>query len=282
MELVHDPSVGDVACYRERRWVERVLGAWGEGPRPSRVVVLSIQRQQRWAELPGEPQDDVLVVALGGEHGGPSPALRGWRVARCYAGAGPDFRLPLGPSGFLPELPAVPWSERTVPLCFVGWLHPARSPLYRLLSGRRLPGPLPALLRARLARDLDGAVVSGSVLRFQRRFGAGMGPQDYAGLLARSRVALVPRGTRQIETFRHHEAARAGCVLVGDGLAGGAPVLPLPATREELRALVEDTPVLKQHHAQVRAWWWEQGRAEAVAARLARWWSAGGGLGVGR
>jgi hypothetical protein len=281
VELVHDPSVGSVSRYREQRWVERVLGAWGNGPRPRRVVVLSVQRQQRWASLPEEPQDDVLVIALGGEHGRRLPSLKGWRVARCYASGGPDFGLPLGPSGFLPDLPAVPWSDRTVPLCFVGWLHPGRAALYRLLSGRRLPGPLPALLRGRLARDLDGSVVSGSVLRFQLRFGAGMGPEDYGRLLGRSRVALVPRGTRQVETFRHHEAARAGCVLVGDGYAGGPPVLPLPETLAELRQLTEESRALKQHHAQVRAWWQEQGRAEAVAARLARWWSAGGGLGVG-
>ena len=271
--------MGDPARYRERAWLAAVVAAWPAGPRPRTVVVVSVQGHRRWSLLDATAPDGVLVFAIGGEHGRPAPALARFRVAQCYAAPAGALRtrLPLGPSGFLPPVAPVPWAERRVPLAFVGWLHPRRAPLYRLLSGRRLPGPLPALLRGHIPLKLDGQVVPGSVLRFGTRFGGGLPAAEWAALLANTRVALVPPGTRQAETFRHAEAARAGCVLVGTGWPGGPPVLPLPRTAAALGELVRDTAALKQHHARVGAWWEQSGRAAAVAARLARWWSAGGG-----
>lgn len=281
--LRHDPSVGNPERYRERQWVCALVDHWPAGPAPQQVVVVSCQRQSGdWAALAGLNPARALVLALGGEHGRPLPWLQhsGLRVAQCYLPPTLQSRwrtrLPLGPSGFLPRLPPVPWADRDVPLSFVGWLHPRRSALYRLVSGHRLPGPLPSLLRAQLNGVLDGRVVPGSVLRFGERFGHGLDSDAYAQVLRRTQVALCPPGTRQDETFRHWEAARSGCVLVGARVPGtGPPVLPMPSTAAALTDLLSSPDLLKHQHARVGAWWAQSGRPAQVAASLAAWWAAG-------
>lgn len=273
-----DASVGNPDRFRERQWVMAVLEA--AGPLPWEVVIVSGHTRHRsFPALEGCDPARTLCIALSGEAGVPRRDLTERAVvAQCYLH--PDdasarlWPFPLGPSGFLPELPVVPWAQRDVPCSFVGALHPGRAGLYRGLTGRWwLPGPVPAMLKRQLAGLLPAD--DGSHLQFTDRFGSGLDGAAYAALLHRSRIALCPAGTRQVETFRHHEALRAGCVVVSPPLRAhpwtdGMPMVTVSSwwqIRPRVAALLADPARLAALHEETCRWWAER----AGPAAIGRW-----------
>lgn len=96
----------------------------------------------------------------------------------------------------------------------------------------------------------------------------------YSGLLAQTRVCLVPRGNSP-ETFRFFEALRSGCVVVCESLPDhwfyrGAPVVRVKRWAELssiLPPLLADRARLEEmHHATLR--WWESRCSEEAVGRL--------------
>jgi len=285
-----DPSVGDPDRFRERHHVLGVLRAIAASPAaPDTAVVLSAHRRHRsWSALAGVTAP--LVVALGDEDARLRRALvdQATAVLQCYRPDDPSWpaqvlRLPLGPGGPPPDTPARPWQERDLDVVFVGHLHPRRWALARGLGAvkgrlRALPDPLLAALRSRVVElgEVQPLPDRRTVLRFTERFGAGLPSEAHLSLLSRARIALVPPGFKQDETFRHHEAARAGCVLVGAPLPD-YPVIPVPRPQDLLPLLVrllDDEDGLYERHLAVVDAWRERGCSAAVGRRLAAQLSA--------
>lgn len=288
MRILTDPSVGRPTSYRERSYVQTVLEtAARQDSWPASLhtaVVLSAHRRHRaWPTL--DRLERPLIVALGDEDASLNPQLveRGGVVLQCYRPAHAHsprhvLRLPLGPGGPPPHRPSRSWADRELDVVFVGHLHRRRWELARELGW--VTGPLAALpdvllptLRARLLdrpapRPLPHRR---TVIQFTDGFGHGLSPDLHLDLLARARIALVPPGFKQDETFRHHEAARAGCVLVGAPVME-YPVVPTPPTGSLLGLLdqlLTDAVALHAQHVAVWEAWRSRGAPEAVGARLA-------------
>ncbi|HCH62712.1 MAG: hypothetical protein CL927_00995 [Deltaproteobacteria bacterium] len=286
LHLTFDPSVGSPQTLRERPFLEALLAAAQAAPEWPQwfrsVVVVSAHRQHHtWPALDAA-SPPILIVALGDENGQVRPELRarGAALLQSYVSTHhkpgpPVLRLPLGPGPATAPPVSVPWAERSVDVAFLGHLHARRwdfarslnavRPVFRHLPDRALP----------LVRPWALQHVSAAPFRFHiqwtRRFGNGIDHPTYLSLLAQTRIALVPRGFKQIETFRHHEAARAGCVMVGAPLAP-YPVIPGPqhgSLLDRLRALLNAPDTLEQHHRAVQQAWRQHGTPSAVGRFLA-------------
>jgi hypothetical protein len=284
--LEFDPSVGDPSRLREGPFVRAVFQAAAQHPAFPRgidtvVVVSGHRRHHHWPAL-DRARGRVVVVVLGNEDGRLRPELHGraWAVVQSYitdapTASPPVFHLPLGPGPSTTPPPRIPWPDRTIDVLFIGHIHRHRWALAHALgavrsAARGLPAPVLASLRTRVLQPprLPGLTHH---IQLTERFGAGLPHAEYLRLLAATRIALVPRGFKQIETFRHHEAARAGCILVGAQLSpypvieppGGDALVPM------LRQLLENSEAAFDQHRRVCAAWDHHGGPRAVGARLA-------------
>ena len=92
--------------------------------------------------------------------------------------------------------------------------------------------------------------------------GSTMSPDEYMKEMATSKICLCPRGT-SFETFRHYEAASAGCVVVSDRLPPtwfyrNAPFVFVRDWRkldQILDRLLQDPVKLRTLHEQTLRWW---------------------------
>jgi hypothetical protein len=92
--------------------------------------------------------------------------------------------------------------------------------------------------------------------------GSTMSPEDYMTEMANSKICLAPRGT-SFETFRHYEAASAGCVVVSDRLPQtwfyrNIPFIFVKDWRKVdqiLDRLLQDPVKLRTLHEQTLKWW---------------------------
>lgn len=283
-----DRSVGNPRQFRERRYLLELLHAASGQPAWPRqirsVVVLSGHRKHHiWPVLHEAPPPRLLLV-IGDEDArirapirDAAQAILQQYVSDSPAAAVPVLQLPLGPGGSEEAPPSLPWHQRDLDVAFVGHLHTSRWPLARALGAlpsvaTLLPEPLLPLTTAQGLRpvQLPGRRTH---IHFTRSFGAGLPRADYFALLARARIALVPAGFKQTHTFRHFEAARAGCVLVGAPLPDFRfPVLQ-PTVIDTLPDFLEDLLAnphrLYQAHQAVVAAWNRSGRAVAVGQQLA-------------
>ena len=282
---IFDPSVGPAPTLRERPFLEAVLGAaqsapaWPGGFR-SIVVVSSHRRHRHWPEL-DRAEPPVLLVALGGEDGRVRPELRARArvllqnyVSDDLTAHTPVLHLPLGPGPSSSPPPMRSWAERTIDVTFVGHLHARRWAFARSLGAIRpafgvLPDVALPVARHRALKPVSMAPFQ-SHIHWTDRFGSGIDHAAYLALLSQTRIALVPRGFKQNETFRHHEAARAGCVLVGVPI----PLYPVlePSGRslvDHLRALLQAPKDLEKCHFRVKDAWRLQGAPAAVGGALA-------------
>lgn len=284
MTLRIDPSVGNPACFRELDYVRGIAeSAAAQASWPQKVTEIAVvsahPRHTAWPTIDRLAPPRV-VVALSAERGTLPPALRATAdvVLGPYLSEDNDtLPIPLGPSSFVPPS-TTPWGSRDVDVVFVGHLHRGRVGLARGLGA--FPSPLNSLpdvvlagLR-RLARPpVQPALGLRTHLAFTQSFGGGLSGDDYSRLLARSRVALVPPGFHHPETFRHHEAARAGCVLVGQPLRSvPLPVVPVSDWSRiytVIEGIFEDIGSLETRHDATRKAWQHHASPEAVGAALA-------------
>lgn len=99
---------------------------------------------------------------------------------------------------------------------------------------------------------------------------------EYWDRLASAKVCLAPRGDT-LETYRVFEAARAGCVIVGERLPSTwffdpAPVLDATGWRDlarRVRSVLDDESELVARHDATVEWWKRYLAPEAVARHIA-------------
>ena len=146
-------------------------------------------------------------------------------------------------------LDARPSAERDIDILFLGVFNDRRTRILAALGRRSDPRTLTYRIAttrgrsARLARRLIQRTGAVPRLRAGRanhvevtfRWAGGLPAAEYRALLERTRVALCPPGWTLSETFRHFEAASAGCQIVT------AP-LPLSWVYRDHPFFVAETP----------------------------------------
>lgn len=198
-------------------------------------------------------------------------------------GLGNIFPLTLGCVDGVVTRPVVPVSERSLQLFFSGNLNVNRLSLYkeftplrvvpdawveRLFRGSRMRSAARAIFGADFSGQYDEAYI-----RFTRTFGDGLSREKYAEKLYDARIALCPKGFHSPETFRHYEAARAGCVIVSQPLPDtvlyrDAPIIQSATWAEGLKAaheLLQDEQELAQMQKKTLEWWEAKWSSEAIA-----------------
>ena len=167
--------------------------------------------------------------------------------------------VPLGCNKDVPVLPRKPMVERALDVFFIG------RPEYR-----------ESFFRAAIPAFDDDEDLSVEISKAPG-FRMGHTPQDYAGRLADTKVALSPRGVSH-ETFRTYEAMRAGCVVIAERqlrswFNEGWPVNEVAdwyGVGGLVRKLLNDPVRLEELSRQSLDWWREKCSEEAVAHYMVR------------
>jgi hypothetical protein len=171
--------------------------------------------------------------------------------------------FPLGHVNGVPSVQGPPSEERDTAIYFSGNLNRSRHRLYGAAHpGLRAVPPWVArpLLEAGrslgypgMRRDVSNPARAERLV-FTRRFRGGSEPGVYAAELADAKVVLCPPGFRNVETFRHYEALRAGAVIVTEQLPDtvlyrGCPLLTISTWEEGFdvaRAVIDDAERLRE------------------------------------
>ena len=179
--------------------------------------------------------------------------------------------IPLAPWS-PPEGPLVPFDERRYDLTFAGSMtnevERRRVLPQKTRARRELVGALD-----RLRRDRPDLAVD---VRTFDSFHDAKHADGYVELMMQTRLMPCPRGGFR-ETYRHFEAAAAGCVLITEMLPRrayyrGCPAVQLrtwsqlPGTVE---SLVADRAALRRRHEATLEWWQRECSPHATAARVA-------------
>ena len=148
--------------------------------------------------------------------------------------------FPLGLPSKTPILPIKPMSERKFNVFYSGNINNNRIGFYLAINHyeknvfKRLIGyGLISVIRILSKSDIFKStelrvksllfklhcynydeVIPNSYIRFTRAFQAGLNVDDYAKMLADSKIILSPRGFFNTECFRFYEALRQGCVVI--------------------------------------------------------------------
>lgn len=236
-----------------------------------------------------DPHPRKVLIYTADEHGTLPLELSAHYVA-IFKGYLPDdrkpgniFPLPLGYVNGVTNGSAPASRDREFDVFFSGNLNRNRIGLYReftvlrflpawiVESGIANPGMRNAI-RLICGTNFSKAFERGYI-SFTRNFGTGLSRGDYAAKLNNARIAFCPRGFHSAETFRHFEAARAGCVVISEPLPDNAlyrnaPILQVNSWREGIdlaRELLGDPDRLAALQTQTLAWWEEHWSASAVA-----------------
>ena len=193
----------------------------------------------------------------------------------------PLFPLHSGYSGSVIDGGKKPINERENDVFFSGRIEPYRHGLYRSLTSLRyLPSTHPRLDRvlSRLYMKIIGRNkirrLSNSFVHFHAdNFHTGaLDPKSFNELMMNSKIALCPRG-RALESFRHIEAARAGCVIFSESLPDHhfyktAPFVFFECWKNVLstiKAVLSDEDLLLQRQKDTIAWWENTANESSVA-----------------
>ncbi|MDA0347844.1 MAG: hypothetical protein O3C43_12735 [Verrucomicrobia bacterium] len=194
----------------------------------------------------------------------------------------PLFPLPAGYSGDSMNSSKLPVNQRGNDVFFSGRIEPHRHELYRSLTSLQyLPSINPRLDRVisrlylKILRRKKIRRLSNSFIHFHAdNFYEGvLDPRSFNELLMNSKIALCPRG-RALESFRHIEAARAGCVIFSESLPDHyfyktAPFVFFDSWKNVLstiKGVLSDEDLLLQRQNETIAWW-ENMVSESSVAR---------------
>src|SRR5690554_3749169 len=135
------------------------------------------------------------------------------------------FPLSLGYVSGVPEFPILNINKRKYNVFFQGNLNKNRIEFYRSFSPFRWLLPSGNILKHVWYRELliryrndYSSFFPQSRIIFNGSFKSGMSEQEYGEVLRNSKIVLCPRGFESVESFRHFEAMRAGCVVVSEKL----------------------------------------------------------------
>ena len=167
--------------------------------------------------------------------------------------------VPLGCNKDVPKLPRKPMAARALDVFFIG------RPEYR-----------ESFFGAAISAFDDHEDLNVEISKAPG-FRLGHTPQDYAGRLADTKIALSPRGVSH-ETFRTYEAMRAGCVVIAERqlpswFNEGWPVIEMAdwdGVGGRVRELLNDPARLEDISRQSLHWWREKCSEEAVAHYMVR------------
>ena len=116
------------------------------------------------------------------------------------------FPIPLGYNGAIPEVDKVTASDlRDIDVFFSGNIYKKRVIFY-------IGTKIVSILNRLRGRPFTLHI------KYNRNFTGGLSHIDYARLLMRSKIALVPGGYISKNNFRFYEASRYGCVIITDDL----------------------------------------------------------------
>ncbi len=237
------------------------------------------------------PRKVLIYVA---DEKGTIPLELAQHYVAIFKGYLPDDRLPgnifplaLGYVNGVTNGTTLPASGRELDVFFSGNLNRDRMTLYREFSMLRIvPEQLVRacithprmrnIVRLIFGTDFSRAFERGYIC-FTRNFGDGLSRAAYSEKLNNAKIALCPRGFHSAETFRHFEAARAGCVIICERLPDntlyrGAPVLEVDSWREGISLahdLLQDPDRLNDLQNRTLAWWHAHWSAKAVAQDIA-------------
>lgn len=196
--------------------------------------------------------------------------------------------FPVGYLNAAGEVEPVPFQEREIPVFFSGYLNRNRVDLYKQfrpvwwLPRRNLKSRYTRELARRLIdrfcpeRQFENTI-PGARIGFTEWYGKGLAPEEYARILASSKIALCPPGFVSHETIRHWEAMRLGCVVISAPLPPShfykdSPIIQLgdwSGLRPLLDDLLRQPEKLAQLHEKSVAWWKRACSEEAVADYMA-------------
>ena len=197
-----------------------------------------------------------------------------------------DF--PVGYLNAAGQAVAIPFEQRKHPVFFCGCLNGSRIDFYKQFEPIRwLPQQnIPTrqlreiarrlIVKSRKRREFDNFCPD-SLIRFTDGFGRGFVPDEYARILADTKIALCPPGFVSSETIRHWEAMRLGCIVISGPLPPnrfyrGSPIIQL-RTWSDLRPvidnLLENPREMIAIHQATTAWWRDVCSGSAVASYMA-------------
>ena len=131
--------------------------------------------------------------------------------------------LPLGFHTWVGNWKPIPMEERLFNLSFSGCLNRNRIPLASEITGIH---PLIIGFGLRTLPKLTLSVLNiislvkhnNDYFRFNADFNKGLNSKDYHFYLKNTKVALIPKGWVNTETFRLYESMKWGCVLITEEL----------------------------------------------------------------
>ncbi|WP_338684454.1 hypothetical protein [Haloferula helveola] len=186
------------------------------------------------------------------------------------------------------EAEPVPFGERETSVFFSGYMNRNRVDLFKQfcqigwLPRRNLKGKYPKEAIRRMVSKFYrqrsfNDVWADAKIGFTEWFAKGLPPEEYARVLANSKIALCPPGFESHETIRHWEAMRLGCVIISGPLPNnrfyrGSPIIQIrdwSALLPLVADLLAQPDALEAIHRATTRWWDEVCSEEAVASYMA-------------
>lgn len=187
------------------------------------------------------------------------------------------YHLPVGPNSKLKfDQKIIPIKERGLGVFFSGNLHVGRANLYRRLSGVNL---LPFCILHR-CRNIFGNDYSNyfpnSYVSFTHKFHTGLAPDKYSIMLQNSKIVLCPPGNPGLETMRHYEAMKAGCIIISESLPKvnsfiNSPIITVRDWREVdslIKGFLDNENLLKEKQNEIINWWMNKCNSFSVVSYL--------------
>jgi hypothetical protein len=241
---------------------------------------------------PGGPERVLIVIADEREVFPCEEFLTYKAVFRAYgAPVGGDSKIHPFPVGYLNaagQAEPIDFDQRKHSVFFSGYLNRNRLDLYkqfrpvwwlpkRNLSKNKYVREIArrAVEKLTTERSFPAAFPGGHVA-FTEWFGKGLPPEEYARMLADSKIALCPPGFESHETIRHWEAMRLGCVVISAPLPPNrfyqdSPIIQL-TDWSQLKPLLADflanPDKLLRHHQATVDWWNRVCSEDAVAKSM--------------
>lgn len=173
------------------------------------------------------------------------------------------WHLPVGPPNTLCERHPKPLNKRSYRVFFSGNLHIGRKNFYKFFTKAKWA---PFFLLHRM-RGFFGENFSykfdKSYIQFTRKFNAGLDPNRYSEYLYNSRVVLCPPGNPGVETLRHYEAMKAGCIIISEILPQvecftGSPIIQITNWADVdnlVSEILNDDNRMNEQYNKMISWW---------------------------
>ncbi|UOQ74417.1 hypothetical protein [Hymenobacter cellulosilyticus] len=189
------------------------------------------------------------------------------------------YKLPLGYATSTKHQPVTEINTRKINVFFSGALHNTRLGLFKNFTFfRALPEWYWVRIFHRFKKYIPhnyDSFYPNSHIQFNKGgFRSGMTPAKYTDLLYNCKISLCPTGILSVETLRHFESMRAGCIVISEPLPkayyyDGSPMIILDDW-SKLDGVVKDLLANPQKMSELQQKtldWWENICAEPAVAK---------------